>query len=78
MSEEILAYCVKEKTKKPMQDAVEITLSNGRHALRGVCSVCGTKMLKFASSKKIKSNGASADAAEPLPEERTAAPVAQG
>ncbi len=52
MSEEILAYCVKEKTKKPMKDAKEVTLSNGKHALKGVCASCGTTMTKFISSKK--------------------------
>ena len=52
MAEEILAYCVKEKTKKPMKDAHEVTLKNGKRALQGVCSSCGTKMMKFISSKK--------------------------
>ncbi len=51
MAEQILAYCVKEKTKKPMRDAQEVTLKNGKRALQGVCSSCGTKMLKFVSSK---------------------------
>ncbi len=55
MTEETLAYCVKEKTKKPMNDAKEVTLTNGRKALQGVCSSCGTKMTKFISSKS-KSN----------------------
>ncbi len=52
MAEEILAYCVKEKAKKPMKDAKEVTLSNGKHALKGVCASCGTSMTKFVSSKK--------------------------
>ncbi len=50
--EEILAYCVKEKAKKPMKDAHEVTLRNGKKALQGVCASCGTKMMKFISSKK--------------------------
>ncbi len=52
MAEEILAYCVKEKAKKPMKDAKEVTLSNGKHALKGVCASCGTVMTKFISTKK--------------------------
>lgn len=51
MNEEILAYCVKEKTKKPMKDAHLVTLKNGKKAYQGVCSSCGTKMNKFVSSK---------------------------
>ncbi len=56
MAEEILAYCVKEKTKKPMKDAHEVTLKNGKKALQGVCASCGTKMMKFISSKKSASD----------------------
>ncbi len=52
MAEEVIAYCVKEKAKKPMKDVEEVTLSNGKHALRGVCASCGTKMTKFISAKK--------------------------
>ncbi len=52
MAQVILAYCVKEKAKKPMKEAQEVTLSNGKHALKGVCASCGTKMTKFISSKE--------------------------
>jgi len=57
MDETILAYCVKEKTQKPMKDAKQVTLKNGKRALQGVCSSCGTKMMKFVSSKKTASAG---------------------
>jgi hypothetical protein len=50
--QEVLAYCVKEKAKKPMKDAHEVTLKNGKMAMQGTCSSCGTKMMKFISSKK--------------------------
>ena len=50
--EVIMGYCVKEKASKPMKDAKEVTLKNGKKALQGVCSSCGTKMMKFVSSKK--------------------------
>ena len=53
MAEEVvMAYCVKEKAQKPMNDAKEVTLKNGKHAMQGVCSSCGTKMMKFVSAKK--------------------------
>ncbi len=50
--EVIMGYCVKEKMQKPMKDAHEVILKNGKHAMQGVCSSCGTKMMKFISSKK--------------------------
>lgn len=59
MDETLMAYCVKEKTQKPMKDAKEVTLKNGKRALQGVCSSCGTKMMKFVSSKKATPTGAS-------------------
>ncbi len=49
---EVMAYCVKEKAQKPMKDAQEVVLKNGKHALKGVCASCGTKMTKFISVKK--------------------------
>ena len=52
MAEEFMAYCVKEKAQKPMNDAHEVTLKNGKHAMQGICSSCGTKMMKFISTKK--------------------------
>ena len=48
----VMGYCVKEKAQKPMKDSQEVTLKNGKKALQGVCSSCGTKMMKFISSKK--------------------------
>ncbi len=54
MADEVMAYCVKEKAQKPMVDAQEVTLKNGKHALQGRCSSCGTKMMKFISTKKAQ------------------------
>jgi hypothetical protein len=50
--EVIMGYCVKEKAQKPMKDAQLVTLKNGKSAMKGVCSSCGTKMMKFVSTKK--------------------------
>ncbi len=52
MADEVTAYCVKEKAQKPMKDAHEVTLKNGKHAMQGICASCGTKMMKFISAKK--------------------------
>ena len=41
------AYCVKCKAKRPIRDAQEVVLKNGRPALKGTCTVCGTKVMKF-------------------------------
>ncbi|MEW5721291.1 MAG: DUF5679 domain-containing protein [Chloroflexota bacterium] len=62
--EVILGYCVKEKAQKPMKDPEEVTLKNGKHAIRGVCASCGTKMMKFVSAKKANP---AAPAAPPAP-----------
>jgi hypothetical protein len=46
------AYCVKCKTKREIKNAHEETMDNGRRALKGECSVCGTKLTRFLPSKK--------------------------
>ena len=51
MVDQIIAYCVKEKANKLMKDAQQVTLKNGRVAMQGICSSCGTKMMKFISIK---------------------------
>ncbi|MFC1513922.1 DUF5679 domain-containing protein [candidate division KSB1 bacterium] len=44
-------YCVKCKSKRDMKDATKVTMKNGRPAMKGVCSVCGTGMYKILSAK---------------------------
>ncbi len=41
------AYCLKCRAKREMKNVKSITLKNGRPAIQGVCSVCGTKMYKI-------------------------------
>jgi len=41
------AYCVKCKTKTEMRDAHEVTMKNGRVAIRGTCAVCGTNLFRI-------------------------------
>ena len=56
------AYCVKCKAKRQMKNEKPVTMKNGRTAISGVCSTCGTKMFKIggggttstAPSKKPK------------------------
>ena len=40
-------YCVKCKATKTMKDASEVTMKNGRKAMKGKCSACGTGMYKI-------------------------------
>lgn len=44
-------YCVKCKAKKDMKDEQKVTLKNGRLALKGKCSTCGTSMFKILGKK---------------------------
>ena len=40
-------YCVKCKAKREMADASEVTMKNGRRAMKGKCPKCGTGMYKI-------------------------------
>ncbi len=42
-----IAYCVKCKQKREMKDVEKVTMKNGRPAMKGKCSVCGTGMYKM-------------------------------
>lgn len=46
-----VAYCVKCKAKKTMQGAQEVTMKNGRKAMKGKCESCGTGMYKILGGK---------------------------
>jgi len=52
------AYCVKCKSKRDMKDEKQVTMKNGRPAISGTCTVCGTKMFKI---------GGGGSTAKPLP-----------
>jgi RNase P subunit RPR2 len=49
-------YCVKCKAKRPIKGEQQVTMKNGRPAIKGTCSVCGTKMFKIGGgpSKALK------------------------
>jgi len=46
----MLAYCMKCRTKRVMNNPRQITMKNGRPATQGVCPVCGTKMFKIGKN----------------------------
>lgn len=62
------AWCMKCKAKREMKNAKKVTMKNGKPAMSGECSKCGTKMFKIGDgspsksskkSKKSKTGGAS-------------------
>ncbi|MFZ2187427.1 MAG: DUF5679 domain-containing protein [Candidatus Moraniibacteriota bacterium] len=55
MADEIVAetgHCMKCKEKREMKDTEEVEMKNGRKAMKGLCTVCGTKMFKILGNKK--------------------------
>ena len=44
-------YCVKCKSKREMAKSKEVTMKNGRKALKGECTKCGTGMYKILGMK---------------------------
>ena len=41
------AYCVKCGQKRNMKNAKQVTMKNGRKAIKGSCEKCGTGMYKI-------------------------------
>jgi hypothetical protein len=56
------AYCVKCRKKCEMVETQEVTMSNGKKAMRGKCRTCGTGMYKIlgAAKKKVPAKGKTA------------------
>jgi hypothetical protein len=46
-------YCVKCKEKREFEGEV-VTLKNGRPAAKGICTVCGTKIMKFLKKDAVE------------------------
>lgn len=44
------AYCFKCRAKRDIKSPVSVTLKNGRPAVRGTCSVCGTKVFRIGKA----------------------------
>jgi hypothetical protein len=41
------AYCVKDKRKVEIKDPQQITMKNGKPAVKGTCPICGTSVFKI-------------------------------
>jgi Zn finger protein HypA/HybF involved in hydrogenase expression len=40
-------YCVKCKSKREISNGAEVTMKNGRKAMKGKCPECGTGMFRI-------------------------------
>ena len=45
------AYCLKCREKREMSNATSITMKNGRPAMQGTCTLCGTKMFQIQKAQ---------------------------
>lgn len=50
MSEELLAYCMKCKTKRPLGQAEAVFTKGAQPATRGQCAVCGTTLYRMGET----------------------------
>ena len=48
--ESVEIYCLECRAKTGSEDVEQVTMKNGRPALRAVCSVCGTSKYSIGSS----------------------------
>lgn len=48
--EDVTAYCVRCKTKKPVKDPILTIMKNGRPAAKGTCHDCGTGLYSIRKS----------------------------
>lgn len=51
---DITAFCMKCKGKKVVKDPEQITHSNGKAAVTGKCSTCGTKVFRMGKLEGAK------------------------
>lgn len=47
-------HCMKCKEKREMNETEEVEMKNGRKAMKGICTECGTKMFKILGNKKAE------------------------
>ena len=52
----VIGYCMKCKEKREMKDTEEVTMKNGRKAIKGKCSTCGTGMYKIQGKQNHSFN----------------------
>lgn len=44
-------YCVKCKAKREIKGATQVTMKNGKPAMKGTCPKCGTGMYRIGAKK---------------------------
>jgi DNA-directed RNA polymerase subunit RPC12/RpoP len=49
--EQYMAYCVKCKKKVPVENPQEVTLKNGKKAIKGICPYCKGTVYVFVKTK---------------------------
>jgi ribosomal protein S27E len=69
----IEGYCVKCKARRPVADAVEEQMKNGRKAVKGKCPVCGAVMFKILGGKSVIHPSPAEGSGEPLSDPSSAA-----
>ena len=47
-----VGYCLRCKQRREISNPEEIVMKNGRAAIKGICSVCGTGMFRILGMKK--------------------------
>jgi hypothetical protein len=50
IAQEVVGYCMRCRTKRPIKNAHEEISESGRRAARGTCPVCGTNMFVFLAA----------------------------
>ncbi len=43
-------YCIKCNSRREVKNPEKITLKSGKPAVRGICSVCGSRILRMGST----------------------------
>ena len=52
MVEMTMGYCVKCREKVEMTDEEDIVMRNGKKAIKGKCTNCGTELFRIKHAKK--------------------------
>ena len=47
-------YCVKCKYKTDTLNTIQITTTNNKHVIKGICSICGKNKSLFVSNKLLE------------------------
>ena len=52
--EQYMAYCVRCKKKVPVENPQEVTLKNGKKAIKGNCPYCKKPVYVFVKTVKVQ------------------------